>query len=89
MNMHKALKDNDQCGILITDLDGAAMELNRTAENLLGQKARHMLGSRVRNIPGIDEYIVEVLNDEKKFGNIHMLLGNKLDQASLLDTFPM
>jgi diguanylate cyclase (GGDEF)-like protein/PAS domain S-box-containing protein len=88
-SMYKALMDNDQYGILIADLDGTVMEFNRTAENLLGQKARHIVGSHVRNIPEIGEYIGEVLNDEKRFENIQVLIGNKLDQATLLDTFPM
>ena len=48
-----------------------------------------MLGSNVRNIPEIGEYIVEVLNGEKRFEKTRVLIGHKLDQASLLDTFPI
>ena len=89
LSMHNALMDNNPCGILITDLDGTVMEFNSIAEKLLGKKDRHILGSQVRNIPQIGEYIVEVLNGEKVFEKIHVLIGDKLDQASLLDAFPI
>lgn len=89
MSMHKALIDNNQSGILIVDLDGTVMELNRTAENLLGQKARDMLGAHVRKIPGISKYIIKVLEGRKTFEKIHLLIENKLDQTCLLDAFPM
>lgn len=89
MSMHKAMMDNDQYGIVITDLEGMVVEINHTAENLLGQKAHQLVGRHVRNIPEISEYMLEVLNAEKRFESIHVSLGNKIDEASLLDTFPM
>lgn len=88
-SMHKALMNNNPCGVLITDLDGNVVELNQTAENLLGQKAHEALGNHVRNIPEIGGYVTEVLNDVKIFEKIHVLIENKLDQTCLLDAFPM
>lgn len=42
--MVKAVVDNDQYGIVMTDLGGNIIEFNQTAENLLGQKAQQVLG---------------------------------------------
>lgn len=81
--------DNDQFGILVTDLDGTVMEFNRTAENLLGKKADHVLGSYIGNIQEIGQYVVEALTAEKRFEKIHVFVGRKLEQASLVDTFPL
>ncbi len=89
LSMNKALMDNDQFGILVTDLDGTVMEFNRTAENLLGKKADHVLGSYIGNIQEIGQYVVEALTAEKRFEKIHVFVGRKLEQASLVDTFPL
>lgn len=88
-SMHKALMDNNSCGIIITDLEGIVVEMNQTAENILGQKVHHALGNIVQNIAAIGEYIIEVLQDEKTFEKIQVLMGSKLKQTCLLDAFPM
>ena len=72
MSMQKLLMNNDQYGIIVTDLNGTVIECNDTAEYLLGQKAQQMLGSPAKNIAEIGAYIVEVLNEKKRFEKIHV-----------------
>lgn len=89
MSMQKALIDNNQSGILIIDSNGIVVELNHTAEDILGQKVHTILGAHVQKIPGISKYIMEVLDDGKIFEKIHLVIENKLAQTCLLDVFPL
>ena len=89
MSMQKLLMNNDQYGIIVTDLNGTVIECNDTAEYLLGQKAQQMLGSPAKNIAEIGAYIVEVLNEKKRFEKIHVNFGKTDELICLVDVIPI
>ena len=91
--LHQVMMDNNQYGVLTTDLDGTVLEFNWRAEILLSQTARDVVGNHVRYLPIIGEHILDVLDEKKRFEDIYITIEKAGEEPSkvvcLFDSFPI
>jgi len=90
--LHQIMMDNNQYGVLTTDLDGVVQEYNGRAEELLCRSNSDVVGSYIGDLPEIGEYMLSVLNDGKKFEDIYIFFDKtsvKSEAVYLFDTYPI
>lgn len=90
--LHQVMMDNNQYGVLTTDLAGNVLEFNIRAEILLDKKCHDIIGSHVQNLPEIEKYIMAVLQEKKRFDGVYITMGKSWDMPQsiyLFDAFPI
>ena len=90
--LHQIMMDNNQYGVLTTNIDGTVSEFNIRAEILMGKKAIDVIDESVLSLVPIGYYVMNVLNESEKYEGVQITI-NKGDEHKkiicLFDAFPI
>ncbi|MBM7567815.1 EAL domain-containing protein [Paenibacillus sacheonensis] len=90
--LNQIIMDNTRNGIVLTSREGEIIAFNQYAELFTGRSKEEMLGTEVRYLPSMGEYIYEVIQNGTTFEDIQMSFEHNEAEdrlVCLFDAFPL
>ncbi|WP_225446106.1 EAL domain-containing protein [Paenibacillus rhizovicinus] len=90
--LNQIIMDNTRNGIVLTSREGEIITFNQYAELFTGRTKEEMLGTEVRFLPSMGEYIYEVIQNGTTFEDIQMSFEHNETEdrlVCLFDAFPL
>ncbi len=90
--LNQIIMDNARNGIILTNREGEITTFNQYAELFTGKSKEDMLGTNVRHLGSMGEYIYEVVQNGKTFEDVQMTFeqGATEDRlVCLFDAYPL
>ncbi|WP_225442606.1 EAL domain-containing protein [Paenibacillus lycopersici] len=90
--LNQIIMDNTRNGIVLTSREGEIITYNQYAELFTGRPKEEMLGTEVRYLPSMGEYIYDVIQNGTTFEDIQMSFEHNESEdrlVCLFDAFPL